>query len=227
MALGGGIKGAAHEGSGEEIPEKGMVVSARDADRLLRARLLLPEFGCTPAWRLRQPLLHRMSPHAMVPPPLLLELAEDDDPPEAPPAARPWVRVVLVGIACGWLGVFGIAAWLNPYKDDGRPLRDETHRQLGLPECNFKRWTGVPCPSCGMTTSFALLVHGDLANSLRANFAGTLLALIGMLYIPWALLSMWRGHWVGVRILEPWLIRLVFAWVAIMLLRWAALLAFR
>jgi len=160
----------------------------------------------------------------MVPPPLLLELAEDEEPLAAPPPSQRGVRIALVGIGAGWLAVFAVAAWLNPYRD-GQPLRDETHRQLGLPECNFKRFTRLPCPSCGMTTSFALLVRGDFANSLRANFAGTLLAVIGMLYIPWGLASMWLGRWLWVRKLEPWLIRLVFAWVAVMLMRWAALLA--
>ena len=50
----------------------------------------------------------------------------------------------------------------------------ETHRQLGLPPCTFKEMTGLPCPSCGMTSSFALLVRGDVMNSLRANAVGTL-----------------------------------------------------
>jgi Protein of unknown function (DUF2752) len=171
-----------------------------------------------------EPLLHGDSAHVMVPPPLLLELAEDEEPLAAPPPSHPGVRIALVGIVIGWLAVFAVAAWLSPYRD-GQPLREETHRQLGLPECNFKHWTGLSCPACGMTTSFALLVRGDVANSLRANFAGTLLALIGMAYIPWSLMSMWLGRWLWVRNLEPWLIRIVFAWVAIMLIRWAAMLA--
>ena len=31
-----------------------------------------------------------------------------------------------------------------------------------MPPCNFVLMTGKPCPSCGMTTSFALLVRGDI-----------------------------------------------------------------
>jgi hypothetical protein len=159
----------------------------------------------------------------MVPPPLMLELADDEIDDRPPPATR-WVRIALVAIGLGWLGIFAIAACLNPYHD-GQPLLEATHRQLGLPECHFRRLIDLPCPSCGMTTSFAHLVRGDVINSLRANFAGTLLALIGMLYIPWSLISMWRGRWLGVSQVEPWLIRIVFGWVALMLVRWAALLA--
>ena len=54
-----------------------------------------------------------------------------------------------------------------------------------MPPCNFKTWTGKPCPSCGMTTSFALLIRGDVANSLRANWVGTLLAGFCMVLIPY------------------------------------------
>lgn len=159
----------------------------------------------------------------MVPPPLVLELADDEDERQHP-AAHPGVRLGLVVIMVCWLAVFAIAAYLNPYGDNGEALREQTHRQLGLPACNFRVLTDLPCPSCGMSTSFALLVRGDVVNSLRANFAGTMLAGIGLVFLPWSVLSMWRGRWLWVRSVEPWLIRIVFGWVAVMLLRWVALL---
>src|SRR5580698_5646032 len=88
------------------------------------------------------------------------------------PATAFWVRCALVIVACCLISVFVIAAWLNPYLADGEARRLETHRQLGLPPCTFKDVTGLLCPSCGMTTSFSLLIHGDLPNSLRANWVG-------------------------------------------------------
>jgi len=94
-------------------------------------------------------------------------------------------------MALGIVLVFGIARWLNPY-ENGQPRRMETHVQLGLPPCNFRILTGVPCPSCGMTTSFALLVRGDLENSLRANAVGTLLALFCLAVVPWSLICALR-----------------------------------
>jgi hypothetical protein len=49
-----------------------------------------------------------------------------------------------------------------------------THRQLGLPPCGFLTVTGHPCPSCGLTTSFAYLVRGQILNSLKAQPFGTI-----------------------------------------------------
>jgi len=108
------------------------------------------------------------------------------------------VRASLVLIATILIGVFSVAWWLNPYNPDGTPRRMATHRQLGLPPCNFVILTGKPCPSCGMTTSFALFIRGDLRASLQANWVGTLLAAGAVIALPWSLLSAWRGRLLGI-----------------------------
>ena len=128
-------------------------------------------------------------------------------------------------MAVGLTAVFAVALWLNPYDSAGQPLRIETHRQLGLPPCTFYTLTGLPCPSCGMTTSFALLMHGDLGNSLRANAAGTLLAAFALALIPWSLASAARGRPLGVRSWERALTRLVTVFVLLMMARWLVVLA--
>jgi hypothetical protein len=151
-----------------------------------------------------------------------LELTEESlEPirPEAAPLNR-WVRGTLLGTALGWVMVFAIAAWLRPYDDEGTPLRMETHRQLGLPPCTFKVVSGLPCPSCGMTTSFSLLIHGDLVNSLRANAVGTLLALLGLAYIPWSLACVVRNRTLFIASMEMALIKILVAFLILMLLRW-------
>src|SRR5260370_8203293 len=99
----------------------------------------------------------------------------------------------------------------------------ETHTQLGLPPCNFKVVTGLPCPSCGMTTSFALLVHGDFRNSLRANAVGTLLAIFCLAFIPWSLFSAVRGRSLFVVSLEKSETWLVIVLITPLLLRWASM----
>jgi hypothetical protein len=53
-----------------------------------------------------------------------------------------------------------------------------THTQLWLPPCFFHYITSIPCPFCGMTTSFALIVRGDLVQAWLANPWGPLFYLI-------------------------------------------------
>jgi len=140
---------------------------------------------------------------------------------DAIPVLGHWVRGLLLGAALGLVGVFAIALWLDPYRADGSARQMETHRQLGLPPCAFYRVTGLPCPSCGMTTSFALLVRGDVLNSLRANAAGTLLALFCLAFIPWALASALRGQPLFIRALDRALAVVVVVFLGLMLARWA------
>ncbi len=135
-----------------------------------------------------------------------------------------WLRVLLVVFALLAVAVFAVAARLDPYYADGSARSEETHRQLGLPSCTFKFAVGVPCPSCGMTTSFALLIRGDVLHSLRANCAGTLLAVVTLAFIPWALVSAYRGHMLYVRSFEKVLTRVVILFVVLMLVRWAIVL---
>jgi hypothetical protein len=147
------------------------------------------------------------------------------------PVARPydprlarWVRGMLVLIAAGFTAIFGVAAWLRPYDADGTPRTMATHTQLGLPPCNMVALTGRPCPACGMTTSFALLAHGDVANSLRANWVGTLLAAFLLVMIPWAIASAARGRYYFIRSGEALTTVVVLTLLVLMLGRWGVIL---
>ncbi len=142
----------------------------------------------------------------------------------AEPAMTAWVRGALVGIALSLTAVFTVAVCLNPYQPDGTALRMETHRQMNLPECGFKKFTGLPCPACGMTTSFALLVRGDVWNSLRANAVGTMLAVIGLATIPWSLASVVCGRPLFIRSMERTMLLIVGGFVTLMMLRWVIVL---
>jgi hypothetical protein len=135
-----------------------------------------------------------------------------------------WVRGALLLIGLGLGSVFGVAWCLEPYDAAGRPLRMQTHTQLGLPPCTFKQVSGWPCPSCGLTTSFALLVRGDWRASLAANAVGTLTALAGLVAAPWALLCASRGRLYFVRSPERLLTRLVVALVVLLVVRWCLVL---
>jgi hypothetical protein len=135
-----------------------------------------------------------------------------------------WVRIVLVLVALLFLGVFSLAAWLNPYDAEGNRRTMATHTQIGLPPCSMVQLIGKPCPSCGMTTSFSLLVHGDLIGSAQANWVGTLLALYWMSVIPWALISAYRRKYVIVRSGETVITVGIILFLVLSLGRWAYVL---
>ena len=106
---------------------------------------------------------------------------------------RRLVRATLIAVAVALAGVFVAAARINPYDADGNPRTSATHTQLGMPPCNFVVLTGKPCPSCGMTTSFALLVRGDVIASARANWVGSIICLMWATTLVWAVASGIRG----------------------------------
>jgi hypothetical protein len=72
-----------------------------------------------------------------------------------------------------------------------------------------------------MTTSFSLLVHGDPLNSLRANWAGTLLAAFSLALIPWGLHAAIRGRFAVVRDAELLATAAVGVFLTLTLARWA------
>jgi hypothetical protein len=134
------------------------------------------------------------------------------------------MRASLVGIALALIGVFAVALALDPY-EGGKVWLAETHRQLGLPPCTFKHLTGYPCPSCGMTSSFALAVRGDLWHSMQANFAGTVLAIAGLVGIPWAIGSALKGRLLGIRNFESAFVGCLIGFLVLMFGRWGIVLA--
>lgn len=101
-----------------------------------------------------------------------------------------------------------LAALLAPLAVAGGLEPDEhgvgTHRQLGMSSCALLVLTGVPCPTCGMTTACALAVRGRWMASLRTQPAGCLLAaslMIGALVTVAGLMTgnVWSINWFRVR----------------------------
>lgn len=105
---------------------------------------------------------------------------------------RWYVRLPLVGGGCILLGLLATAAALEP---SSRGFG--THQQLGLAQCSMLSFTGgrLRCPSCGMTTSWAHMMRGQVLGALRANVGGALLAAAAMISGPWLLISGLRGRW--------------------------------
>lgn len=139
---------------------------------------------------------------------------------------RRLTRATLIAIAVALTAVFVAAFRIHPYDGDGNPRTMSTHTQLGMPPCNFVVLTGKPCPSCGMTTSFALLVRGDVVASARANWVGSVICVLWALTLVWAVAS---GVWGKALFVPPGRGELVFtvivgAVLTLMLARWTAVL---
>ncbi|MBC8289788.1 MAG: DUF2752 domain-containing protein, partial [Planctomycetes bacterium] len=64
----------------------------------------------------------------------------------------------------------------------------------GLAPCSFEFLTSLPCPSCGMTTSFSHFVRGQWPRALRASTTAFVLALVSAAMIPWCLASLRKKH---------------------------------
>ncbi len=99
-------------------------------------------------------------------------------------------RWTLGGVSLGLIALLAVARGLEPNAQGYG-----THRDLGLPPCTFRMIFGKPCPSCGMTTSWALLTRGRLVDAMRANAGGVLLALVVLLVAPCLAMSAYYGRW--------------------------------
>jgi len=131
-----------------------------------------------------------------------------------------WVRCALLAVGLGLLALLATAAALTP-SDDGYG----THRQLGFPPCSFMVMFGRRCPSCGMTTSWSLLMHGRPIDAARANGGGALLGILALTLGPWMTASGARGRWLGKRPSDRAIVLLSVAVVGTTLIDWGCRLA--
>lgn len=93
--------------------------------------------------------------------------------------------------AVSWT-VIALSFWLQP---SSRGFG--THEQLGLPPCTFQAMTHIPCPGCGLTTSFAHMAHLQPLRALERHPMGACLFLITLavaLVAPWAVRRAWPVH---------------------------------
>lgn len=92
--------------------------------------------------------------------------------PGRPRAGDERMRVRLRGLALAapCVAIVALASTLSP-----RSVGYGTHEQWGVPGCSFMASSGYPCPTCGMTTSVAAGVRGQLALAWRAHPFGLVL----------------------------------------------------
>jgi len=144
----------------------------------------------------------------------------------AQPAPTTLHWFVRVGIALGGAGaivLLGTAASLQPNVVEVAPgefRKLGTHQGLGLPPCSFREIAGMPCPSCGMTTSWSHTMRGQLLQALEANIGGTLLAISALVYGPYMLISGIRGRWFLFKFNELYAAVIAFTIIAITIVSW-------
>ncbi|MHC4983806.1 MAG: DUF2752 domain-containing protein [Planctomycetota bacterium] len=98
-----------------------------------------------------------------------------------------------------------------------------THEQAGMQQCSFMVRHGLPCPTCGLTTSVSAAVHGQLGLAARAQPFGIVLTAAMAVFAIVGTVELSTGR--------PWLVklrpRLWWLWVGIsgVLAGWAVVLA--
>lgn len=72
------------------------------------------------------------------------------------------------------LAMLVVGAYLTP-----SPEGHGTHEQMGMPPCGFLIATGLPCPTCGMTTAVTLAAHRHPVQAVLTQPFGALVAIGG------------------------------------------------
>ena len=64
-------------------------------------------------------------------------------------------------VALGGAFAVGLASWLSPDTIVDGPII-----------CPFRLFTGLPCPSCGLTRSWVFALHGQWMDAMKSNAFG-------------------------------------------------------
>ncbi len=104
------------------------------------------------------------------------------------PVRRSGVRSKAFSVVMALLLVYTLSFFLEP-----DPSGVGTHTKLGLPACRSVAWFGVPCPFCGMTTSFALMAKGRFIDAFACQPAGALGFVVGIIALLANVLIMLTG----------------------------------
>lgn len=125
---------------------------------MIRCLAPLPLSRCNVSWGTFAHVVQAAVPTIYAPPikPLRLSLAG---------------RLLALGVFVACVTLMYTAIRLTP-----SPEGVGTHRAMGFYPCNMLVVTGIPCPTCGMTTSFAWFYRAELMGSLYVQPCGFVLA---------------------------------------------------
>jgi Protein of unknown function (DUF2752) len=91
-------------------------------------------------------------------------------------------RLTRVRVGAVLTALLGAGAVLNPA------------RPLPIDLCLLKAWTGLSCPTCGLTRAVCHVLQGDWAASLEFHPAGILVVVSVVGWVTWMSLEAWRGQ---------------------------------
>lgn len=110
----------------------------------------------------------------------------------AVPPATANIRFRAMAVFAACTAVLGVASALKP-----DPRGFGTHQQLGLPPCISEEYLGIPCPLCGMTTSFTLMADARPVDAFHAQPAGAFFFVATVLIAAGAASTAITGHMPG------------------------------
>ncbi len=62
--------------------------------------------------------------------------------------------------------------------------------QADIPVCLFKRLTGIPCPSCGITGTIESVLHGDFNHISQFNLLGIIVLPLILIFPLWIIMDL-------------------------------------
>jgi len=128
---------------------------------------------------------------------------------------EPFERWLLVAVCVGIFTLLGLARVLTPNE-----AGVGTHRALGFPPCGALVAWGIPCPSCGMTTSWAWFTRGEFGRSWSSNPGGLMLAVFVIVMATWMGISGVLNRWWPVRCEPNFVIAMGAVVVGVTLVQW-------
>ncbi|QDT45510.1 hypothetical protein Pan241w_56350 [Gimesia alba] len=131
------------------------------------------------------------------------------------------LQLLLISWSLFLIAGFSVAIQTKP-----DPRGFGTHQRLGFAPCVIRNQLSIPCPSCGMTTSFSHFVRGQIRQSAQANTSGLVLAIVCLVMIPWSWISVYRKRLWLVSNPEVCLLWLMCGLVMITVAEWALRLTF-
>ena len=127
-------------------------------------------------------------------------------------------RLIALALFAPTATVLAIAMNLKP-----DPSGMGTHQQLGLSPCGFLEVTTLPCPMCGMTTTFTHLAHFEILAGIINQPFGVFLFLMTLFVAIISLLDLLAPKQRITRFLrwvEPYEFRFALFFIGAMILGW-------